>query len=63
MSDATPALVADRLYKRYGDVEAVNRLSFSARRGTVLGLLGSNGAGKTTIVQIISTLLPFDGGR
>ncbi|MFE3457658.1 ATP-binding cassette domain-containing protein [Nocardiopsis aegyptia] len=62
MSESDSALVVDGLYKRYGKVHAVNGLSFSAARGSVLGLLGSNGAGKTTTVQIISTLLPFDAG-
>ncbi|GAA2017350.1 daunorubicin resistance protein DrrA family ABC transporter ATP-binding protein [Nocardiopsis rhodophaea] len=62
MSEADSALVVDGLYKRYGQVHAVNGLSFSAPRGSVLGLLGSNGAGKTTTVRIISTLLPFDTG-
>ena len=62
MSKSEPALVVDGLYKRYGKVHAVNGLSFSAPRGSVLGLLGANGAGKTTTVRIISTLLPFDAG-
>ncbi|GAB2490236.1 ATP-binding cassette domain-containing protein [Nocardiopsis aegyptia] len=62
MSESDSALVVDGVYKRYGKVHAVNGLSFTAARGSVLGLLGSNGAGKTTTVQIISTLLPFDAG-
>lgn len=62
MAGKTPALVVDHLHKSFRGVQAVNDLSFSARRGTVLGLLGSNGAGKTTTVRILSTLLAFDRG-
>lgn len=63
MAKTDPALVVEGLHKRYGEVHAVNDLSFSAPRGSVLGLLGANGAGKTTTVRIISTLLPFDAGK
>src|SRR5699024_4317212 len=62
MDDKAPALVVDHLHKNFRGVQAVSGLSFSARRGTVLGLLGSNGAGKTTTGRILSTLLPFDRG-
>ncbi|WP_084487610.1 ATP-binding cassette domain-containing protein [Nocardia sienata] len=48
--------------KSFGEVHALRGVSFSASRGTVLGILGPNGAGKTTTVKILSTLLRPDSG-
>jgi ABC-2 type transport system ATP-binding protein len=59
---AEPAIVADGLVKRFGDVEAVKGVSFEVPEGRVLGLLGPNGAGKTTAVRMLTTLLKPDGG-
>jgi ABC-2 type transport system ATP-binding protein len=59
---AEPAIVADGLVKRFGDVEAVKGVSFEVPEGRVLGLLGPNGAGKTTAVRMLTTLLRPDGG-
>lgn len=51
------------LVRYYGDLCAVKDVSFSIRRGEVLGFLGPNGAGKTTTMQMISgTLAPGGGG-
>jgi ABC-2 type transport system ATP-binding protein len=48
--------------RHYGPIEAVKRVSFSLRRGEVLGFLGPNGAGKTTTMQILSgNLAPSEG--
>jgi ABC-2 type transport system ATP-binding protein len=48
--------------KRYGDVHAVERLSFTVERGEVVGFLGPNGAGKTTTMRMITgTLQPDEG--
>ena len=61
---ADEAIIAvDGLTKIYGDVRALDGVSFTARRGSVLGLLGPNGSGKTTSVRVLSTLLSPDGGR
>jgi ABC-2 type transport system ATP-binding protein len=57
-----PAIVADGIGKRFGDVEALCDVSFDVPHGTVLGLLGPNGAGKTTSVRVLTTLLPPDSG-
>ena len=59
---AAPAIVADGLVKRFGDVEAVRGVSFEVPEGQVLGVLGPNGAGKTTAVRMLTTLLKPDGG-
>jgi len=58
-----PAIVVDRLSKRFGAIRALDDASFEQRPGTVLGLLGPNGAGKTTMVRVLATLLRPDGGR
>lgn len=51
------------LSKRYKDLIAVDDLSFTVKRGEILGFLGPNGAGKTTSVKMLSGLLPRDGGE
>lgn len=53
---------AEQLTKRYHDVVAVNRVSFEVEKGTLLGFLGVNGAGKTTVINMLVTLLTPDGG-
>lgn len=50
------------LTKRYGSFTAVDHISFSVEQGTMLGFLGVNGAGKTTAINMLSTLLAPDGG-
>jgi ABC-2 type transport system ATP-binding protein len=50
------------LVKRYGDLTAVNDISFSVEKGEVFGFLGPNGAGKTTTVEMIEGLRKPDGG-
>jgi len=51
------AVQARDLVKRFGTFTAVDKVSFSARRGEVLGFLGPNGAGKSTIIRILCGLL------
>ncbi|MGW1741649.1 ATP-binding cassette domain-containing protein [Nocardia sp. NPDC001965] len=58
----TDAVRVEDITKSFGDVHALRGVSFSAPRGTVLGILGPNGAGKTTSVKILSTLLRPDSG-
>src|SRR3954467_3107845 len=58
----TAAVEAHDLGKRYGDLWALRHLDLSVPRGTVLGLLGHNGAGKTTAIRILTTLaVPTEG--
>jgi oleandomycin transport system ATP-binding protein len=54
---------AEGLVKKFTETTALAGVGFSARRGTVLGLLGPNGSGKTTSVRVLTTLLRPDGGR
>jgi sodium transport system ATP-binding protein len=53
----------DEISKRFGAVQALDRVSFSAGDGRITGLLGPNGAGKSTCLRILSTVLPPSGGR
>ncbi|WP_295807698.1 ABC transporter ATP-binding protein [uncultured Nitratireductor sp.] len=50
------------LTKRFGGLTAVNGVSFDISRGETVGLLGPNGSGKTTVLNMISGLLPASGG-
>ncbi len=50
------AIEVERLTKRYGELLAVNDISFTVRKGEVFAFLGVNGAGKTTTVEIIETI-------
>ncbi|MCX8203485.1 MAG: ABC transporter ATP-binding protein, partial [Nitrososphaeria archaeon] len=52
----SPAIVVEDLTKRYGDVLAVDRISFTVNEGEVFALLGPNGAGKTTTVEMLECL-------
>ncbi|MEM2710175.1 MAG: ATP-binding cassette domain-containing protein, partial [Candidatus Methanomethylicia archaeon] len=51
------AIFIDNLFKRFGDITAVNGVSLNVWSGEFFGLLGPNGAGKTTIINILSRLL------
>lgn len=62
MNEKTPAVEVRGLTKSFGDNRVLTGVDLAVTRGTVLALLGSNGAGKTTIVKILSTLLRADGG-
>ncbi|MFD5031734.1 ATP-binding cassette domain-containing protein [Streptomyces sp. NPDC058405] len=62
MSDATDAIVAEGVRKRYGGKRALDGFDLTVERGTVHGVLGPNGAGKTTAVRVLTTLLRPDEG-
>jgi ABC-2 type transport system ATP-binding protein len=55
-------LEVSNLSKKFGNVEALKRVSFSIKEGELYGLLGPNGAGKTTTINIISTISQPDTG-
>lgn len=57
------AIVFDGVSRRYGAVQAVNNLSLSIRAGEMFGLIGPDGAGKTTTIRMICGLLPANAGR
>lgn len=59
----TSTLTIDRIRKRYGDVTALDDLSFDVRPGEIFGFVGSNGAGKTTTMRIVLGVLSADAGE
>ncbi|MEB3278500.1 MAG: ABC transporter ATP-binding protein [Lyngbya sp.] len=59
----TPAILIEKLQKRYGSVEAVKDVSLFVKPGEIFGLLGPNGAGKTTTLRALCTLITPDSGR
>ncbi|UKD51909.1 ATP-binding cassette domain-containing protein [Amycolatopsis sp. FU40] len=58
-----PAIRVRGLRKSYGKLEVLRGVDFEVGRGSIFALLGSNGAGKTTVVRILSTLLKADAGE
>ncbi len=56
------SLVVDSISKRFGDVVALDGVSFSVEPGRIFGLLGANGAGKTTSMRIVLDILRADAG-
>lgn len=63
MAMQNSSISVSALRKSYQNKEVLKDVSFSVPEGTIYALLGSNGAGKTTIVKILSTLLKPDGGK
>lgn len=56
------AVVAEGLMKRFGETQALDGVHLSVPEGSIRGLLGPNGSGKTTTVRVLSTLLRPDSG-
>ena len=62
MTSAGPVLVFERVVKKYGATAAVDGLSFAVERGEMFGLIGPDGAGKTTSIRLLCGLLHADSG-
>lgn len=56
-------LKVENLYKNYGNIKAVNNVTFSAKKGEIIALLGPNGAGKSTLMNMISGYLSPSSGE
>ena len=57
-----PVIRVHRLEKSYKDLRVLRGVDFDVAKGSIFALLGSNGAGKTTVVRILSTLITADAG-
>ncbi|HXZ93935.1 MAG TPA: ATP-binding cassette domain-containing protein [Burkholderiales bacterium] len=57
-----PAIEASALTRRFGALTAVDRVDLAVRPGEIFGLLGANGAGKSTMMKMLTTLLPPSSG-
>jgi ABC-2 type transport system ATP-binding protein len=60
---ATATLVADGLVKRYGGKKALDGFDLTVAPGEIVGLVGHNGAGKTTFIEVVTGLVRPDAGR
>ena len=56
------AVTVCNVTKRYGQVEALRGVSLSVNPGELFGIIGPDGAGKTSLFRILTTLLPADRG-
>src|SRR6202790_423185 len=61
--DSAPILTVSKLIKRFGGFYALDGLSFHVASGEILGLVGPNGSGKTTAINVISGLYAPDRGE
>jgi ABC-2 type transport system ATP-binding protein len=57
------AISAEHLVRRFGTFTAVNDISFQVQRGEIFGFLGPNGSGKTTVIKMLTGLLPLSDGH
>ena len=62
MAAGTPLLELDGVSKRFGPVQALDRVDFAVSAGEVVGLVGDNGAGKSTLVKAIAGIHAPDEG-
>ena len=63
ISASAPVVQATGLWKRFGDVTAVQDVSLSVRPGEIIGLVGPNGAGKTTTIRMLLDITQPDEGE
>ena len=62
-AEAPAILECNGVRKSFGGIAAIQDISLTLRDGEILGLIGHNGAGKTTFFDCVSGFLPLDGGR
>jgi ABC-type multidrug transport system ATPase subunit len=59
---ANVSISAEHLVRRFGDFVAVQDVSFQVEKGEIFGFLGPNGSGKTTVIKMLTGLLPLSAG-
>jgi len=57
------AIAVENIVKKYGDFEAVKGVTFDVKDGEIFGLLGPNGEGKSTLIRMMTTLIPITSGK
>ncbi len=57
------AISAEHLVRKFGQFTAVNDVSFQVQKGEIFGFLGPNGSGKTTVIKMLTGLLPLTSGK
>jgi ABC-2 type transport system ATP-binding protein len=57
------AISAEHLVRKFGQFTAVNDVSFQVKKGEIFGFLGPNGSGKTTVIKMLTGLLPLTSGN
>jgi ABC-type multidrug transport system ATPase subunit len=62
-SNGEVAISAEHLVRRFGALTAVDDVSFRVQKGEIFGFLGPNGSGKTTVIKMLTGLLPLSGGE
>jgi ABC-type multidrug transport system ATPase subunit len=62
INSAEAAISAEHLVRRFGNFTAVNDVSFHVEKGEIFGFLGPNGSGKTTVIKMLTGLLPLSEG-
>ena len=63
LQDNGLAISAEHLVRKFGQFTAVNDVSFQVRKGEIFGFLGPNGSGKTTVIKMLTGLLPLTSGK
>jgi ABC-2 type transport system ATP-binding protein len=61
-ASVNPAISAQNLVRRFGNLAAVDDVSFRVEQGEIFGFLGPNGSGKTTVIKMLTGLLPLSSG-
>jgi ABC-2 type transport system ATP-binding protein len=62
-SASSVSISAEHLVRRFGDFVAVHDVSFQVQKGEIFGFLGPNGSGKTTVIKMLTGLLPLSEGE
>src|SRR3989344_578371 len=60
---ARPIIVAEDIYKSFGEIKAVDHINFEISPGEIFAFLGPNGAGKSTTIKMLTTMLRPTSGK